>query len=529
MKSRFGLIFFLLVFLAAAATVARRVFAPATDKRTVVRIAHWQIEAGVREAMAQVIARYEAMHPDVHVIQMTIPDNMYQQWLQSQLAGGTCPELIEYGFWYGRAADLQARYFTPLDSVLRKPNPYNKGTPLAEVPWRNTFLDGLDNLDCYNPQMNQFFGVALCTGSMRVFYNRDLLVKITGRDEPPQDYRAFLRLCEQVKAYARQHDSGLIPLAAARDSVFRLVDMMLSMATMKTAYAADYLHRLRVDNTELGLAYLRGQWNYHQPDFMDGLRMGKAVANELDPGALQMNRDGAMMKFAGGEAVMFGSGSFDASSLKVMCDFRVGAFRVPPPAQDDPDYGRLIPGKLTDGKVTTGFSFYLLRGSPRSAQALDFLQYLTSQGGSQLFADASGWLSGVVGVKPTAFSRQYYPVFEGYGTNGSFSLLSGSDTFALFTKNLHFLVGPSGSPEKFADAMDEALTHNILSDVGRTTRDLIRNENQQDVALAARRVLQAIADDRSHDLALENSSGTLVEAKTYRFRRTQLTAEGEQK
>ncbi|QYM78647.1 extracellular solute-binding protein [Horticoccus luteus] len=528
MKSRFGLIIFLLVFLVSAVTVARRVFAPTTDKRTVVRIAHWQLEAGVREAMAQVIKRYEAIHPEVHVIQMTIPDTMYQQWLQSQLAGGTCPEIIEYGFWYGRAADLQARYFTPLDSVLRKPNPYNQGTPLADVAWRDTFLDGLDNLDCYNAQMNQFFGVALCTASMRVFYNRDLLKRVTGKDEPPQDYRAFLRLCDEVKRYAAARNPNLIPVAAARDSVFRLVDYMLSAATMKSAYAADYLHRLRVDHVELGLAYLRGKWKYEQKDFMEGLEMGAQVAHELDPGALQMNRDGAMMKFASGDAVMFGSGSFDASSLKVLCDFPVGAFRIPVPAPDDPQFGDLIPGKMSDGRVTTGFSFYLLRGSPQSAQALDFLQYLTSEKGAQLFADQSGWLSGVVGVKPTEFSRQYYPEFDGYGTNGSFSLASGPDAFALFTKNLHYLVGPGGTPARFAAAMDEHLRRNIMNDVQRTTRDLIRNQNQQDVALAARRELEVIADDHSHDLALENSSGTLVEAKTYRFRRTQLAAEEKQ-
>lgn len=525
MKLRFGLLVFVAVFVAAVVTVARRTWLPKVDERVTIRIAHWQIEGGVREAMDVVIKRYEAMHPGVHVEQLTIPDTMYQQWLQSQLAGGTCPEIVEYGFWYGRAADLQARYFTPLDNWLRQPNPYNADTELAQTPWRQTFLDGLDNFDCFNPQMNQFFGVALCVGSIRMFYNRELLVKITGRDDPPKTYREFLVLCDKIRAYAREHDPKLMPIAASKDSVFRMVDNGLAALTMRTGYATDYLHRLRVDHLELGLAYLRGEWNYHEPDFIAGMAMGRAYTEQLDPGALQMNRDGAMMKFASGNAVMFGSGSYDASSLKLLCEFSVGAFRIPPPALDDPDFGRFVPGKITDGKVGTGFSFYLLRSSPHAAQALDFLQFLTSQKGAQEFADVSGWLPGIVGTKPTEFSKQYYPEFEGYGTNGSFTLASGPDAFALFNKNLYHLVGPDGSPEQMADAMDANLRRAVTQDAERAVRDLIRNQSQQDVALASRRVLQVIADDRSHDLTLENSAGTLVEAKTYRYRRILQAAE----
>ncbi len=526
MKRYVALVLLLVAYLGAVGLKFFHAREAADPQKVTIRIAHWQLEKGVREGMDAVIRRYEELNPHVRVEQMLIPDNLYRQWLQAQLVGGTAPDIIEYGFWYGRAAELQARYFEPLDRWLGQPNPYNTDTELEDMAWRETFLDGLDNLDCYNPQMNQFFGVTLCTGSTRIFYNRQLLKEITGADNPPRDFREFLVLCAQIREYAAARGQKLVPLAGSRDSVSRMSNAMIDSTTLKVAYGLDYLHRLRLDHVEAALAYLRGEWRYDQPEFMAGLELSRAYCLELDPSASQEARDSATRKFANGDAVMFGTGSFDASSLKAICPFEVGAFKIPVPTQDDPEYGHLIPGAVSDGKVNTGFSFYLLRQNPNQAQALDFMRFMTSQPGVQIFGDESHWLPGIVGAKPTEFSREYAPDPNGYSTGASFWLLSGPEAFGFFMQSVHDLISHAGSAGKFAATMDAGLGGRIITDIRRVTKELVQNHNQQDVALAARRHLEEATGAGAYDIGFESSSSTLAEARAYRFLHTLWEAEG---
>lgn len=516
-KSKIGFWLLAIAYLASVWLAVARMIRPAVDDRVTIRIAHWQLEAGVREAMNAVIADYEKLHPKVKVEQLVIPDTMYKQWLQAQLAGGNCPELIEYGSWYGRVGELQAKYFTPLDTYLSQPNQYNAGTPLEGVPWRQTFVDGLENFDCYNQQMNQFFGISFCIGSFRIFYNRTLYKEITGRDDPPADIRDFLKVSAQIKAYARENNQPIVPVAGSKMTIEHMGGAMLDAMAMKKVYGMDYLHRLRLDHLEIGLAHLRGEWTYRDPEIMGALALVRAYCEQLDPGSTQLERDSATMKFSNGRAVMIGTGSFDASSLKLICPFEVGAFRVPMPTVDDPEYGKYMLDFLAEGRANTGFAFYALRQSPNREQALDFMRYLTSLKGSQHFADRSGWLSGIVGAKPTEYSKQYMPVFDGYSTTAVIPLLTGPDASELFKKNSYLITSHSGSPEQFADAMEAGLRGRIFSDMNRVTRDMLRNQNQQDVALAARHVLSLAGVDKTRDLGSENSSSTLTEAKVYRY------------
>ena len=52
---------------------------------TTIRFAHWQLESGIREAFDQLAADYMKLHPDVRVEQMPVPENIYANWLRTQL------------------------------------------------------------------------------------------------------------------------------------------------------------------------------------------------------------------------------------------------------------------------------------------------------------------------------------------------------------------------------------------------------------------------------------------------------------
>ena len=83
------------------------------DGRTVIRIAHWQIEAGPREALEAMIKRYEEINPEVRVEQVAVPGNLYKQWLRTQLIGGDAPDIIEFGSFWGGVDDIPPRFFDP--------------------------------------------------------------------------------------------------------------------------------------------------------------------------------------------------------------------------------------------------------------------------------------------------------------------------------------------------------------------------------------------------------------------------------
>ena len=110
----------------------------AEAKRTTVRLAHWQLESGLRQALEAVISEYERIHPDIKIEQVPIPERLGKNWTRTQLVGGTSPSIIQLGETMGINDEVLARYFYPLSDEVEEPNPYNAGTDLEVTPWRDT-------------------------------------------------------------------------------------------------------------------------------------------------------------------------------------------------------------------------------------------------------------------------------------------------------------------------------------------------------------------------------------------------------
>jgi ABC-type glycerol-3-phosphate transport system substrate-binding protein len=133
--------------------------------KIVLRMAHWQLEPGIVKAVYAAIADYEKMKKeqgvDVEVLQIPVPEEGYFQYVNTQLIGRTAPDMIECGL--GGSSELwqkfYARYFMPLDEYVDKPNPYNAGTPFADVPWRDTYFDQM--LGGYEENLQSYFRVPL--------------------------------------------------------------------------------------------------------------------------------------------------------------------------------------------------------------------------------------------------------------------------------------------------------------------------------------------------------------------------------
>lgn len=473
-----------LAYLASAFLIARRSAEEVTSDRVTIRLSQWQLEGGVRDAVDAIIRRYEELNPRVHVVQIAVPGgSTYLPWIQAQMVGGTGPDLVEYSWPWPDTA----RNFSPISAEVMLPNPYNRGTPLEGVPWRDTFIDGMSSPDNYVQTLSQYYGVSMTTGMQRIVYNRALLQTITGRETPPRTYREFLALCARIREYATANRLNLAPLACSRTTHINLTGEIVNDMATQLAARIDFRHRLKLEPDDLGRSYLRGEWSYDAPELVAGFQALKEFGEVCTPGFLQRERDTALTDFVSGRAVMVVAPSWEATSLQQLCPFELGAFRYPTARENDPVYGRFAKGPFSEGQVLTGMPFYLNRSTPHRAEALDFLRFMSSHEGSTIFTNVSNWLPIVVGVKPSEFSAQFQLQAEGYSWYGNFlGPSSHLEPQNLVLSVLYTLWSPDGRVAVFSSALTSGMAAIVRDGFRRDVISGLNNIRREDAAAAAR-------------------------------------------
>ena len=489
---RLMLLVFAAGYLAAVTWVCLRPAARAAERPVTIRLAHWQIERGPPDGIAAVIRRYEALHPRVRVEQVKVPNPIYRQWLRTNLAGRTATDLIEFAYFLGSVNDVPVRYFEPLTAAMSRPNPYNRGTPLADVPWRLTFADGLYYMLCQSPEIGQIYGATLAQASTRLFCNRALLEKITGGPAvAPATLTDFRRLCGQVADYTRRTGHPVYPLAGSQGNALWLTDFILAGTVSGMNLELDHEGYLARAPWQAQADYLRGRWSYRRPELRAGLALVRELAQQMRPGFAQLSRDHAVQEFIRGEALFIYAGTWDGTSLRQLADFPVEPMRFPQPAADDPVVGRYLKGRFQDGIIGTSFEVYLNRDSPHKAEALDFLHFVTSIEGGQIFMDHSGWISSVRGVRVPPELEIYRPTGDGYTTGMQYMGVGASSTQS-FWQNFHLLVGPQGNVEKFVEALEPGMAKQVSEDLRREVSTSIAAVSAVDCEIMAMNALNRL-------------------------------------
>jgi ABC-type glycerol-3-phosphate transport system substrate-binding protein len=493
--------------------------APIVSSRPVtIRFAHWQIEKGPPDGFDAVIRRYEQLNPRVKVEQVAVPGIVYRQWVRTNLTGGTGTDLMEFGYWLLGMNDVPVRYFEPLTRAMNEPNPYNRGTPMEKVPWRQTFDDGLYGMLSQSPEIGQIYGATLSQGSTRLFCNRELLRKITGSAAPPATFADFRALCVKVADYSRRTNSHIHPLAGSYHNAQWLTDFLMIGTVTGLNLELDREGYLSRAYWQAQSDYLQGRWNYHRPEIKAGLEMVREMAQQMRPGFAQLSRDDALQEFVRGEALFIYSGSFDATTIQRVAPFTVQAMHLPQPTKDDPVVGPYIKGRFQDGYLGTGFEMYLNKNSPHKEAALDFLRFMTSVEGGQLFMDHSGWLSSIRGVKVPPEMEIYRGSTEGYSSGVVEYVGVGSNSNMAFWQHLNLLVSPQGSVEQFVDAVEVGLRQKITADLRveiHTMAEASRAVDSEVVAMTALNRLRG--KDAGRDVRLQTlaSNQTLTEISEY--------------
>ncbi len=392
-----------------------------SDGTTIIRISHWQLELGYRDALEDVIKIYEqeqaAKGSKVRVLQMPVTEKVYAPWLNTSLISGQAPDLVLMGM-SGLTNNEQylARYFVPLTQEVNKPNPYNKGTELAAVPWRETFFDGMRSL--YNVRLQDYFMVPTATFNMRIFYNKNMLKTATGSDAAPKTFGQLLEACRKLDQYGKSQGRQILPIAGSQYSVGMFTSKYLVAFTAGMEKALDFDMDGVVSPQELYVGYVGGTYRMDKPNVKAYYRAMRELCKQFGAGFSGKDRATAAFEFVQQRAGMIATGSWDAQSLFKQAEqagFDVGLFDFPMPAPGEP-YSEYVVGKPTEATSGSGGGYGLYKFSRHHDQALDFLQFLTSQRINQLQMQKTNWIPVVLGTEPTGRMAVFAPDPTGFTT-----------------------------------------------------------------------------------------------------------------
>lgn len=479
----------------------------------VIRLAHWQLEGGIRDAFQAVADEYTKLHPNVKVEQMLVPERIYPNWATTQLVGGTAPDIIELGKG-AETGDRVARFFLPSSEVADEPNPYNKGTPLEGLPWRSTFVDGMEGV--YREDLADYYGIPTFLITVRLYYNRDLMREITGEDKVPTTYDELRALCDKVVEFAHRPENlkrKIIPLAGSKYNAPMMMDRLLSSQTQTFEPMRNVLPVMAKSPEDASLAYLRGDWSLRSEPIQLGLELERDLGRYFPPGFSQLGREDATLYFVQERALMVATGSWDASSIFMLADqtgFKVGAFQVPLPDKNHPRYGKNVKGIASEANNKSTGAMAVYRGSKNRDVAVDFLRFLTSVRGNSLWSDISKWPPVITGVEPNERTKPFMPISEGEIDGMTLTLIGGPTNQArLLTNNGGALMDPDGSVDSYVKKLEPDYGKALTSDLLEASKNRLRSIRRQDGNIVASTYAKSMDPDNprvalKHDALWEN-------------------------
>ncbi|HEX7022718.1 MAG TPA: extracellular solute-binding protein [Trueperaceae bacterium] len=162
-----------------------------------VTITYWQYEYPAKvAAIDELIDKFEAENPGIHVVQETFPYDAYNQKVASAISAGQGPDILN--LYYGWVLNYkEAGYLQPLPADV---------VPASEVEADFVPLVEAAKVD------GQYWGLPTAVRTLALFYNKDLF-EGAGIDGPPATWNAFVddavKLTERNGA--RMTQAGFVP------------------------------------------------------------------------------------------------------------------------------------------------------------------------------------------------------------------------------------------------------------------------------------------------------------------------------
>jgi len=469
-RNRIGVGILVLAILASFWNVIFRNVEELTSGQIEIRIGHQELHTGMREAFQAAIEAYQEIHPNVRIIQVPVPPRTYPAWIRTQLVGGTAPDIVGLS---GSQEEI-IEFFLPITAWVDKPNPYNAGTSLETMPWRDTFFDGMASIRniVQESAPGQMFGVMLQSSSMRLYINRSMLIEITGSDTLPQEYNDLYVIHQKILEYNQRTGKKIIPIASCKSYSDYIFSRIVSSQTQK--FLLEWSLYMKPWGFFTPMA--AGLFKYGEtPEFVSSLKLMHEVAQMLTPGYQQFLPEDAIAAYLQQRSVMLVAGSWDYAVLNDRVAFETLTTSLPIPSTSDPRYGEFTLGSSVE-PVGTVTGLGVVRRSPNANVAVDFLQFLTSQGVATQFTAISKRLPAVIDVpipdELKIMAVQAEGEIPGFRVD---SFLPTHNVNTLIQQHIHKVTGRQPDIQGFAKTIDTELPRYIKEDIKMYHRtDLLR-------------------------------------------------------
>ncbi len=496
---------------------------PATesDERITLRFAHDHLYQPVVLAYQHVIEEYEKLHPNIHVVQVGVPHRVWRMWLKTQLVGGKAGDILATTGSTTLSDEDMARFILPLTDWVMKPNPYNRGTPLEGVAWKDTFVDFM--AEEFNRSLLDYYGVPGGIGVIRVYYNRKIFTEALGTDRPPADFDEFLSFCERIQARQAPSGAKVFPLAASDAQGYVFFRSVFRQQTQKYVYGEDF--RLPANSVvNPALDFVRGRWRLDEQPLLDGWELYGRIARFFPPGYWQMRREDATFYFQQGRAAMIFTGNWDASELLREMNFPVGTFAFPYPTSRSAAFARNVLGQVSESgsESITATLLGINNASPHQAEAVDFLQFLTSQPATRIRMRDSYDMPAVRGVEPRRELAAFKPVLRGWpkGFSPDFRDSHADLTFDLVRQNLYRFSDPRADVKESIAAFAGTYRDALVRDLAKQVRTIFESLRLRDTTAMAWLALQnepAMQAEAGRKLSYVWEGDSLLEARNYQM------------
>ncbi len=429
------------------------------SRADVIRLVHWQLELGVRGGLQTLIDQFEEYKREqgqaVEVVQIPIPEKAYNQYVTTQLIGGTAPDMIQIGKF---PIEYLGRYFYPLSPYLQEPNPFNQArleeleaaetltdekkeleeelSAHADGPWMNSFTDGLRSQ--FSEDFQEYFGVGFSTFTVRMYYNKDLFQQALGHSRAPSSYAELLEFAEGIHEHAVETDKDLVPIASSKYQVNVFRGRYIGNLTANLSWKFDLDQNGWADGLERLMAMLRGDFTPWTPEYAAAIQAVQQLADFFPKGFMALGREDSGFAFVQGRAAMITSGSWDALSylnkIKNQPEdsrFEVGIFDLPVITPQNEQFGDYAVGRSSEAASGTGFAFGITRFTRHPDLCVEFLQFATTPENNTELNLIAGWIPVVHGAVPGELMKNFEPNYVGYFGSVMFEIMPGGKALLL--------------------------------------------------------------------------------------------------
>jgi raffinose/stachyose/melibiose transport system substrate-binding protein len=423
------------------------------SRADIIRMVHWQLELGVRDGIQAMIDEFEAYKLEqgetVEVIQIPIPERVYNQYVTTQLIGGTAPDMIQLGQF---PVEYQGRFFFPLSKIVQEPNPFLKLRKeelvaqealnekeqreldalkkMVGAPWMDSFDDGLRSR--FNTDFQEYFGIGFSTFTVRMYYNKDMFRKVLGHDRAPTSYEELIAFSDAIIAFGEETGEPLLPIASSQYQVNVFKNRYFAEITPDLNRELDVNFTGTADGFEKLAGMIRGEYSPWNPEYRAAVTVLLELAEYFPKGFMSLGREDSGFSFVQGKSGMITSGSWDALSyLKKIQDqpeerrFEVGIFDLPSISQDHPRYGQFADGRASEADSGTGFAFGITRYTRNFDLCVEFLQFATTPEMNTKLNEIAGWIPVIRGATPRDLLKNFQPNYIGYFGSAMMEIMGG--------------------------------------------------------------------------------------------------------